>query len=115
MGDIEIIMHAGAMGANQFDDDLDTLLRTFAEKHKQDPGEWAEKYGTDYEDDRVKMSRFCWCEQEVCPLCNGTEPNFRYKTLDFTVSWYKYIGRGVEVNKQLTADEFKQMSEDLLK
>lgn len=38
-----------------------------------------------------------------------TAPNFWYKPLDFKVWWYKYIGRSVEVNKQLSDDDFKKM------
>ena len=126
---IQIIMPAGALGANEHDSALDTFLRAFAEKHKEDEGEWADKYGTDFENDKFMMHRFCWCEKDDCPWCGGeiipelmkscgfekeheTAPNFWYKPLDLKVWWYKYIGRGVEVNKQLTKSEFKQMIVD---
>ena len=49
---IQIIMPAGAFGANEHDSVLDTFLRAFAEKHKEDEGEWADKYGTDFENDK---------------------------------------------------------------
>lgn len=126
---IQIIMPAGAFGANEHDSALDTFLRAFAEKHKENEGDWAEKYGTDFEDEMFMMHCFCWCEKDDCPWCGGeiipelmkscgfekeheTAPNFWYKPLDFKVWWYKYIGRGVEVNKQLTESEFKQMIAD---
>ena len=43
-----------------------------------------------------------------------TAPNFWYKPLDFKVWWYKYIGRSVEVNKQLSDDDFKKMVDDCI-
>jgi len=126
---IQIIMAAGAFGANEHDSALDTFLRAFAEKHKENEGDWAEKYGTNFENDKFMMHRFCWCEKDDCPWCGGeiipelmksfgfekeheTAPNFWYKPLDLKVWWYKYIGRGVKVNKQLTESEFKQMIVD---
>lgn len=122
-------MPAGAFGANEHDSALDTFLRAFAEKNKEDEGEWADKYGTDFENDKFMMHRFCWCEKDDCPWCGGeiipelmksygfekeheTAPNFWYKPLDLKVWWYKYIWRGVEVNKQLSESEFKQMIVD---
>ena len=121
-------MAHGAMGADASDTILDTFLRQFAEKH-QEEGEWSEKYGTDFESDKIVMKRYCWCEKETCPYCfdlheekvteelkekygmedDRTAPNFWYKPLDFKVWWYKYIGRSVEVNKQLSDDDFKKM------
>lgn len=126
-------MAHGAMGADTSDTMLDTFLRQFAEKHKEE-GEWALKYGTDFDSDKIVMKRFCWCEKETCPYCfdleagkvtqelkekygmedNKTAPNFWYKPLDFKVWWYKYIGRSVEVNKQLSDDDFKKMVDDCM-
>ena len=109
-----------------FDEKLDTFLREFSEKNKENEEQWAEKYGTHFEDDKFMMHPFCWCEKDDCPWCGGEiilelmkscgiekeeelAPNFWYKPLDFKVWWYKYIGRGVEFNKQLTKSEFNQM------
>lgn len=131
--EFQIIMAHGAMGADASDTMLDSFLRQFAEKH-QEEGEWAEKYGTDLETEKVIMHRYCWCEKETCPYCfdlheekvtqelkekygmedNRTAPNFWYKPLDFKVWWYKYIGRSVEVNKQLSDDDFKKMVDDCM-
>lgn len=128
-----IFLPAGAMGVNEFDDELDTILREIAEKHQQE-GEWAEKYGTDIDNEIFMMHPFCWCEKEDCPWCgeigampqllrditqaeyneSDRAPNFWYKPLDFKVWWYKYIGRGVETNKQLTAEQLKEMREKCL-
>lgn len=117
-------MPAGMCGANKHDSALDTFLRAFADKYKKDESEWAEKYGTNFENEKFMMHSFCWCDRDDCPWCAGitprdrtieddeypeSAPNFFYKPLDFKVWWYKYIGRSVEVNKELTESEFKQM------
>jgi len=125
-------MPAGAMGASEWDDALDTLLRVIAEKATNDKdGEWAEKYGTGFENDIFMMHRFCWCEQETCGWCGSVGampqlmrdalgvkfsesdrlPNFWYKPLDFKVWWYKYIGRGVETNMNLTKEQMLDMTQ----
>lgn len=104
---------------------LDMFLRSFAKKYSKDKNEWFEKYGTDFENDKFMMHRFCWCEKDTCKWCVGeiipsllkgvltkeieTMPNFWYKPLDFKVWWYKYIGRGIEVNKELSNSDFNKM------
>lgn len=114
-----IFLPAGAMGANEFDDELDTILREVAEKHQQD-GEWAEKYGIDVDNEIFMMHHYCWCEKENCEWCGWEDdkqtssPNFWYKPLDFKVWWYKYIGRGVETNKTLAEEQLKEMREKCL-
>jgi hypothetical protein len=52
-------------------------------------------YGANFENDVFMIHRYCWCEKEDCPWCEGEEPNFRYKPTGATISWYKYIGRGM--------------------
>ena len=131
--EFQIILAHGAMGADASDTILDTFLREFSEKH-QEEGEWAEKYGTCFQSDKILMQRYCWCEKEKCPYCwsfedgkptkeqiekfgmseNETAPNFWYKPLDFKVWWYKYIGRGVHVNKQLSTNDFSKMVADCM-
>lgn len=118
--EITIVMPAGMMGANEFDTRLDTLLRTLGERH-QTPGGWGEKYGATVDNEVFMMHPFCWCNEEACPWCESSEqwgegcaPNFWYKPLDFRVHWYKFIGRGVETNKELTESEFMQMVRECL-
>ncbi len=134
MNKINIIMPAGAVGANANDTFLDTFLREFAKKHG-DPREWPEKYGTDYRDDNVVMHECCNGIHDECPYCatedmpvtddlinvygvdrnnDNAAPNFWYKPLDFKVWWYKCIGRSVKINKTLTADEFQAMQKACL-
>lgn len=130
---VNIFLPAGAMGANEFDEALDKVLREIAIKHQKE-GEWAEKYGTDIDNEVFMMHHFCWCEKEDCAWCgeigampqllreitqakyneSKRAPNFWYKPLDFKVWWYKYIGRGVETNKILTEEQLKEMREKCL-
>ena len=111
--ELKIMMPAGSFGANKYDSKLDTLIRAVCTKNEKD-GEWAEKYGTDYEDDKARTHHYCWCEKDSCGYCNEEEPNFWYKPLNFKVYWYKYIGRSTKTNKRLSKKQFKNMSEDLL-
>ena len=71
-------------------------------------------YGANYENDVFMIHRYCWCEKDECPWCGGdagpmsahslywsdgntTAPNFLHKPSGSRVWWYKYIGRGMEV------------------
>lgn len=46
----------------------------------------------------------CECaENEPCK-CRAGEPNF--KCGDFEVRWYKYLGRGMSMNRSIDANEF---------
>ena len=120
------------------DPELENFLRDVSEKYNNDPQNFASKYGANYEDENVYMRTFCYCDNpDGCNSCidYGTSPpsedviknmmsvdddglyempNFWYKSLDFKVRWYKYIGRGMEKNKNLSDDEFTQMKKHLL-
>jgi hypothetical protein len=95
------------------------LLREIAEA-AGDPNDWGEKYGTDFENDVFAMHKFCWCEREDCPYCWDEEkhgkqhPNFVHKTTGFKVWWYKYIGRDVEVNEQISVEELKKIKTECI-
>jgi hypothetical protein len=134
MQDIEIVMPEGMLGPEE-DYLLDSAIRAIAEKYAEE-GEWANKYGVNYENGIFMMHRYCWCEQSDCPWCLGCQcseyvwteripekmcdscrnqkdpaPNFHYKPLDLKVWWYKYIGRDMKSNKHL---DHLQISEMLL-
>lgn len=53
-------------------------------------------YGQEFENDVFAMHPYCWCEKDECLLCGGDAPNFHYKPSGFKVTWYKYIGRGMQ-------------------
>lgn len=87
-------------------------------------------YGCEYENDTFMMHPFCWCARTDCPWClecyceieeDGDDwiiasecgncanpvdraPNFLFKPTGAKVSWYKYIGRGMEIEGQLPYD-----------
>ena len=113
MVEISIVMPRGSWGAYEDDSPIEKLLREFAFLHG-DKNEWADKYGTLYEDDIVMMHPYCWCEDKDCKWCNGDEPNFRYKPTRFEVRWYKYIGRSMEYNRSISSSEVEEMSKKLL-
>ena len=65
-----------------------------------------ENNGSEFINDTFEMRAFDWSEPEVYA------PNFKYK--DFEVEWYKYLGRGTEVNMPITPDEINEMLKDCL-
>lgn len=92
-----VVLPYGALGAGPDDDELEELLRDIATAFGHD-GEWAEKYGTDVDNEVFSMHRYCWCESEACPWCREDRaPNFHFKPSGLKVWWYKYIGRGMRV------------------
>ena len=67
-------------------------------------------YGQDFENDVFVMHQFCWCEKEECKWCSCEEPNFEFKGTGFSISWYKYIGRGMEIEPEnISADEINRI------
>lgn len=103
----QIVMHANALGP---DDDylLDAVMRTIA-KNWASKEEWAEKYGTNIDNDIFMMHKFCWCESPSCSWCNDNAPNFFYKSTRFEVRWYKYIGRDMTTNRKISDTECADM------
>lgn len=138
---IEMHLPSGALGGSPTDNPLVSMLRDIASKASKDAeGEWAEKYGTPYANAVFVMHPFCWCEDADCPYCfwqtsiddkprdapqemretfgntaDAPAPNFWYKPLDIKIWWYKYIGRGMEINKMLTLADVESMWERCLK
>lgn len=56
-------------------------------------------YGTRFENDVFRMHPYCWCDRDDCEYCSGDAPNFLHKPTGASVSWYKYIGRGMEASE----------------
>jgi hypothetical protein len=116
---IKVVMPKGMMGPDK-DYLVDSIIRAIAESHAED-GDWADNYGTNIETDKFMMHRYCWCEREECPWCWDEEehgerhPNFHYKPTNFRVSWYKYIGRGMEMNRQISIEECSRILSDCIK
>ena len=51
---------------------------------------------------------FCYCEEELC-RCGHTEQTYNFKWKDFEVSWYKYLGRGMSMNREISDEELLLM------
>jgi len=59
--------------------------------------------GTSYCTDVFEMRSYCWdTDSERADL-----PNF--KCGDFEVRWYKWLGRGTSMNREIDANEFAEM------
>lgn len=54
-------------------------------------------YGAKFNNKVFMMHPYCWCEQDGCGWCNGEKPNFLHKKSGLSVTWYKWIGRSMEV------------------
>jgi len=114
-----VVMPEGMLGRMSEDDLLEAGLRAIAdEAAKYLPEDWdmswADKYGIDYENDVFMMHRYCWCEKEDCPWCYMGAPNFEHKRTGFELTWYKYIGRSMEVNMDLGALEIVTIIKECL-
>jgi hypothetical protein len=84
-------------------------------------------YGTKFENDVFYMHPFCWCESETCEYCYGplntekwgTEdgrsrryydpPLFWYKPSNLRITWYKWIGRDMEANRNTSQEEWEHV------
>lgn len=80
--EVQFIFPHGMFGSTDSDSGLDACLRKLAIKFSKSKGEWPDKYGTDFDNAKFMMHRYCWCEQSDCVWCSGCE--------------CKYIGKGVE-------------------
>lgn len=195
MSKLKIISPAGAFGKYEGEDELTSLLRKIAIRYSKDPdGEWADKYGTDFENDEFIMRTYYWgdcdcgwdehdfdephskscfqtkiekfrkeltkkgvdwlsdkwtkeigkwskengnkdgwsgsgvycdCEHDInfkkwfeknkkgenghSDKCALELPNFLHKKTGFEVRWYKYLGRGMEVNMKPPIKELNKL------
>jgi hypothetical protein len=112
---ITIVQPHGAEGRESAHDLLEAGLRAIAEAASSDKDGWAEKYGANYENETFTMCTFCWCDGDNCPSCSGAVPNFLYKPTGFTVTWYKYIGRSMELSEELSAKQLAVIVYDCLR
>lgn len=86
-------------------------------------------HGIEYSNDTFQMHPYCWCDRRDCPWCSvndgpdeneygadhgSTAPNFWHKKSGFKLWWYKYPGRGMEYNKDLTYREIDAIVQDCI-
>jgi hypothetical protein len=98
---IKVIVAHGAFGRSGDDTQLELMLRDIAIASNPDLTEWADKYGTNFENETFMIHRFCWCEKEDCPWCGGCscpESAFHYFVDEKEVTsgeWLDYYRRNV--------------------
>lgn len=63
--------------------------------------------GNKFENDVFEVEAYSWNDDYEQPY------NFKYK--DIEISWYKYLGRDMTINKQVTTDEAVKMFNDCIK
>ena len=62
--------------------------------------------GVSFRNDVFEMRNYHWCaDDEDCP--EAARPNF--KCGDVEIRWYKYLGRGMSVNRQITKEELTEI------
>jgi hypothetical protein len=62
--------------------------------------------GNNYKNDTFEVRAFDWSDNPE------VDWNFKYK--DIEISWYKYLGRGMDWNRAITLEELQEMLEDCL-
>lgn len=125
MTDVQIIFPATDEGAlTTF---LRGITRVIAEREGVEAGYGlggSDGYGCEWDSDVFMMHPYCWCERSDCAWCAGCDcpepcsyhsddahqnvgfvadkgaPNFWHKPSGLKVWWYKYIGRGMDVQGQ---------------
>ncbi len=121
MTEISIVTPRGMFGGSVADNVMETAMRVIGVGFAE-PGEWASKYGTNYENDVFAMRTQYWgdctCgamdtgpdepERDCEPTCPMVLPNFLFKPTGFSVTWYKYIGRSMEYSDQCLPGDFLQ-------
>lgn len=57
--------------------------------------------GTRFDGEKFKAHAYSWNEEE--------EQEFNFAWRDVSVSWYKYLGRGTTINREMTDGEISEM------
>lgn len=88
---------------------LDSEMRQVVENRGEKYVSPFDNTGEYFKNDVFEVRAFVWDEDSP----ESKLPNFKCR--DFEVRWYKYFGRGMEINRPITANEFFCMLEDCLK
>lgn len=76
--------------------------------------------GEKFKNDVFEANAFDWSECMCYDLpddeckCGHIEQTYNFKWKDFEVSWYKYLGRGMSINRAITQDETNKMLSECL-
>jgi hypothetical protein len=63
--------------------------------------------GEQFKNDTFEVNAYSWNDEEEQPY------NFKYK--DIEISWYKYLGRGMSINKPITEKQAVKMFDECIK
>ena len=67
-----------------------------------------ENNSSEFSNSTFSMRAFYWGDDSKTVQI----PNFKYK--DFEVSWYKYLGRGMEQSREISEEEFRTIFKECL-
>jgi hypothetical protein len=62
--------------------------------------------GTSFKNKTFEVESYSWDDTK--------KQKYNFKWQDIQISWYKYLGRGTTVNKQLSNDKIEKLLEDCL-
>jgi hypothetical protein len=62
--------------------------------------------GNGFKNDTFEVQAYSWSDEEEQPY------NFKWR--DFEISWYKYCGRGMSINREIMPVEAVQMYDDCI-
>ncbi len=93
---------------------IEVGIRLIAEKCGDDDN-FPEKYGAKFDNNVFSMHPYCWCEKEDCKYCRDYDPapNFAYHG-GLKVHWYKYIGRSMEIEGDVSAEKMLDIIRECL-
>lgn len=86
------------------DNELRRIMWNINQKEYESP---FSNTANEYENDTFHVQAYCWNENIV------QRYNFKYK--DIEISWYKYCGRGMSINRKITYKEGIDMLNDCVK
>ncbi len=105
--EVELVYPHGMFGSENAKADLmEAGLRLIAEAASDDPQEWSGKYGTKFNNETFAMRPYHPDRDD--------EPNFRFFSLAFDVTWYKFIGRDMEFSRELPSSGYAKIISDCL-
>lgn len=97
-GEYELPTHADLMWSGV----MEEIYRVYWNRNQE---QWDGRY--DPEIPGVTWRAYCWDDESP----EADKPNLEFK--DVHICWYKYPGRGMSVNKEMSAEEWCQWMSDL--
>ena len=58
-----------------------------------------------FETNVFSMRTYCWCDCDIPGHEDGCPPNFQHHS-GLEVEWYKYLGRGITINRDISVKEW---------